>query len=79
VNLDGLVAKVSELFQSTIRQVDSPEASDLNAGDVFFGFTGKSDYAQLLVRWNANYINFFQGVPLQEKEVIAAFGPPPRK
>jgi hypothetical protein len=79
VNIDGLVAKISELFQSTIRQVDSPEASDLDAGAVFFGFTGKSEYAQLLVRWNANYINFFQGVALQEKEVVAAFGPPPRK
>jgi hypothetical protein len=79
VNIDGLVAKVSELFQSTIRQVDSPEASDLNTGDVFFGFTGQSEYAQLLVRWNANYINFFEGAALSEKEVVTAFGPPPRK
>ena len=79
VNVDGLVAKVSELFQSTIRQVESPEASDLNPGDVFFGFAGPAQNAQLLVRWNANYINFFQGVALQEKEVVAAFGPPPRK
>ena len=78
VNIDGLVAKVSELFQSTTRQVDSPEASDLDTGAVFFGFAGKAEYSQLLVRWNANYINFFQGVPLQEKEVVAAFGPPPR-
>jgi hypothetical protein len=79
VNIGGLVAKVTELFQSTIRQVDSPAASELETGAVFFGFTGQSEYAQLLVRWNANYINFFQGVALQEKEVIAAFGPPPRK
>jgi len=79
VNIDGLVAKVSELFQSTIRQVDSPEASDIDTGAVFFGFTGKSDYAQLLVRWNANYINFFEGAALSEKEVVAAFGPPLRK
>jgi hypothetical protein len=53
--------------------------SDLNTGDVFFGLTGKSDYAQLLVRWNANYINFFEGAALSEKEVVTAFGPPPRK
>ncbi len=78
-NVDGLVAKVSELFQSTIRQVDSPEASDLSPGDVFFGFAGPAQNARLLVRWNANYINFFQGVALQEKEVVAAFGAPPRK
>jgi hypothetical protein len=79
VNVDGMAAKVTELFQSTIRQVESPEASDLNPGDVFFAFTGKTQNAQLLVRWNANYINFFQGSALLEKEVVAAFGQPPRK
>jgi hypothetical protein len=79
VNIDGLVAQVSQLFQSTTRQVDSPEASDLDTGAVFFGFTGKAEYSQMLVRWNGNHINFFQGVPLQEKEVVAAFGPPRRK
>jgi hypothetical protein len=50
----------------------------LNTGDVFFGFTGRTQNAQLLVRWNATNVNFFQGKPLQEKEVLAAFGPPPR-
>lgn len=77
VNVDGLVAIVSELFQCTIRQVESPEASDLNPGDVFFGFRAGTSDAQLLVRWNANYINFFQGVAVQEKEVLGAFGKPP--
>jgi hypothetical protein len=79
VNVDGTAAKVSELFQSTIRQVESPEASDLNPGDVFFGFTGRTQSAQLLVRWNASYVNFFQGRALLEKDVAAAFGQPPRK
>jgi Domain of unknown function (DUF4178) len=79
MNLDGLAAKVSELFQSTIRQAESPEASDLNPGDVFFGFTGRTQNGQLLVRWNASYVNFFQGRALQEKDVVAAFGQPPRK
>jgi hypothetical protein len=79
VDVNALVAPVSELFQSTIHHVESPEASDLNPGDVFFGFSGKTQSAQLLVRWNANYINFFQGVAVQEKEVLAAFGQSPRK
>jgi hypothetical protein len=79
VNLDGIAAKVSELFQATLREVESPEASDLNPGDVFFGFTARTQNAQLLVRWNANYINFFQGQALLEKEVVAAFGHPPGK
>jgi hypothetical protein len=79
VNVDGLTAKVSELFQSTIRQVESSEAAELNTGDVFFGFTARGQNAELLVRWNANYINFFQGQALLEKEVVAAFGHPPGK
>ena len=79
MNINGLVAKVSGLFQSTTRQVGSPEAFDLDTGAVLFGFTGKADYTQLLVRCNANYINSFQGVPLQEKDVAAAFGIQPRK
>ena len=74
-----MTAKVSELFQSTIRQADSPEASELNIGDTFFGFSGAAQDAQLLVRWNANYINFFQGRAVPEKEVAAAFGLPPGK
>jgi len=79
VNVMGIPAKVTELFQATLRQVESPEASDLNPGDVFFGFTGETQNGRLLARWNASYINFFQGRPLLEKDVVAAFGAPPRK
>ena len=33
----------------------------------------------LLVRWNAGYINFFQGRAVTEKDVLAAFGEAGRK
>jgi hypothetical protein len=79
VNIDGHVAKVTDFLQATICQVESAEASDLSAGDVFFGFAGPAQDARLLVRWNVNYINFFQGVAVQEKEDLAAFGHPPLK
>jgi hypothetical protein len=79
VNVGGMTAKVSELFQSTIRQADSPEASELNIGNTYFGFSGAAQEAQLLVRWNTNNINFFEGKRLSEKEVAAAFGLPPGK
>jgi hypothetical protein len=59
--------------------VESPEASDLNTGDVFFGFAGRTEDAQLLARWNTSHLNFFQGRALQEKEVLAAFGQRSRK
>ena len=77
VNVDRLAATVGDLFQSTIRQVESPEASALNPGDVFFGFSGTAQSNRLLARWNASYINFFQGEALQEKDVLAAFGRQP--
>ena len=54
--------------------MESPEASDISPGDVFFGFTGQAQYTQLLVRWNTTYVNFFEGKPLLEKDVVAAFG-----
>jgi len=79
VDIGGLAARVTDLFQATIRQVESAEASELSAGDVFFGFAGPAQDARLLVRWNANYINFFQGVAVQEREVLAAFGKPQMK
>ena len=74
VNVGGLAAKVSEIFQCTIRRVESPEASDLSPGDVFFGFAGQTQNARILVRWNASYARVFQGKALLEKDVLAAFG-----
>ena len=75
VNVDGIVARVSGLFQSTIRLVEGPEADKLKNGDVLFCFSGRSEYVQLYVRWNANRIDFFSGQTLSEKDVAAAFGP----
>ena len=78
LNVNGIVVKVSDLFQSTIRLAESPEADALKNGDVLYGFAGKSDHLHLLVRWNASRIEFFQGQALPEKDVTAAFKPPPR-
>ncbi len=73
VNLNGTAAKVTELFQSHIRKMESPEASDLNTGDTFYGFTATAPNTQFLVRWNSQYINFFQGKVMPEKDVLTAF------
>lgn len=73
VNINGTEGKVTELFQCNVHDVESPEASDLNAGDVFFGFTATTKSGLLLVRWNGQYINFFEGTPLSEKDVVGAF------
>ena len=75
VNVDGVVAKVSNLFQSTFHQAESPEADAFKNGDVLYCFSGPAGPDTLLVRWNATYINFFRGHALPEKEVTAAFKP----
>ncbi|MCU0785247.1 MAG: DUF4178 domain-containing protein [Verrucomicrobia bacterium] len=73
VNLDGLVASVGEIFQSAIRESDSPELPDLNTGAVSFAFSGQSGSTLLLARWNERGISFHRGKILPAKDVIAAF------
>jgi hypothetical protein len=78
-NLDGSVAPVSELFQSVIRQADSPESPDSRTGTMSFGFCGKSGETLLLARWNDGGIAFYRGRNLDAKEVTAGFRQPPQK
>ena len=73
VNVDGVVAKVDQLFQSTIQRLDGPEPGALGSGDVLYCFAGKKDYHPLLVRGNARQIAFFEGTAVAEKDVTAAF------
>jgi hypothetical protein len=78
VNVDGVVAKVSELCQSTTRLVEAAEADAPSNGDVMYCFAGSGDYYQLLVRWNSYRIEFFQGQVVAEAHVVAAFKSQPR-
>ncbi len=78
VNIAGVTAKVDELFQSTLRRVEGPEAETPKGGEAWFCFGGRSDQTQLLVRWNASRIEFFEGTALTDDEVTSAFHPPPR-
>jgi hypothetical protein len=78
VSVDGGVAKVSAPFQSTTRQVDAPESDAPNNGNVLYCFAGTGGFVPLFARWNASHIDFFRGEALPEKDVIAAFKPPPR-
>ena len=76
VNVDGITAHVADLFQSTIRRMESPEADLLKEGDVLYGFAAKSSDVELLVRWNSSHIEFYQGQPLSQTELTAAFALP---
>jgi len=75
LNVDGVVAKVSELFQSTTLLVEAAEADASNKGDVMYCLAGSGDHHQLLVRWNSYRIEFFEGRAIPESEVTAAFKP----
>ena len=79
VNVDGYVAPVTELFQSTIRQLEGPGMPDWKSGAVSYGFNAQTNSILLLARWNETGITFHRGLPLRAKEVTAAFGPEPAK
>jgi hypothetical protein len=72
-NLDGYVAPVSELFQTTIRQMESADPTGSNNGTVFFGFSAQSGSTLLLARWYDSGIAFYHGIALPSKDVAAAF------
>jgi len=78
LNVDGVVARVSELFQSTTLLVEAAEADAPNKRDVMYCFAGSGDYYQLLVRWNSYRIEFFAGRAISEADVAASFKLPRR-
>jgi len=77
VDLDGVTTSVTELFRSTIRQVQSLEMSDLTNGAVLYGFTARSGSNLFLARWQESGITFYRGRILPAKEVSDAFTPKP--
>jgi hypothetical protein len=79
VNVDGIVAPVTELFRSTIQQIEDPDQPGWKSGDVHYGFSGHDGLTILLVRWNEQVIEFERGKLVDGKDVIAAFGEPATK
>ena len=77
VNVDGLDASISELFLSTVEQLDpgSSSSPDVKKGDRFFGFSARSTSTLLLACWNNDSITWHRGKILPAREVTAAFNP----
>lgn len=72
VNVDGVIAPVTELFRSTARRADDstlPARAEL----VSYAFMGRTNNAFILARWNQAGIVFHQGKLLADKEVLGAF------
>jgi hypothetical protein len=79
LNIDGVIGRVTELFRSTVQQVENPSLPGPAAGAVTYGFVGEADRWLLIVRWDENGIKFLQGRLVDAKQVIAAFGKPAGK
>lgn len=75
VELDGTSDRVTDLFLSTIRQIDRPERADSTNGAVFYGFSARSGTNLFLVRWNAENLTCYRGQLLPLNEVLGAFRP----
>jgi hypothetical protein len=62
VNFDDVSAKVTEIFLSTITEVDGSSLAERQPGEVRFGYLAQSDYNPLLARWNNSGVEFMEGV-----------------
>jgi hypothetical protein len=73
LNVDGLQATVNELFQARYERVDQPTGATTAAGDVWFNFSAKAGSQTLLVRWNANRIDYYVGTEVARSEIAKDF------
>ncbi len=78
VNVDGVVAAVTDLFRSKVL-LDDWTGPLTTTGEIRYGFQGRQNVTLLLVRWNANEIGFYKGTTLSDREVKEAFGKAPPK
>ena len=74
VSLAGVTLTVTELFLSEPREVNGELAANAHPPDRQYGFvaTGGGDW--WLARWNETQLSLFRGTPVEEKDVLGAFG-----
>jgi hypothetical protein len=61
VNVDGIIAVVSELFQSTVRSVDAVTPVNWHQGEVHFNYLASADHQSLLVSWDHSNVSLYRG------------------
>jgi hypothetical protein len=72
-NVDGVIAPVKEMFQSTISSNDGETPANVRAREPLFGFIARTNSTVLLVRWTNDRITFHRGRTFPEKVVSEAF------
>lgn len=76
VNVDGVIATVRALFQSTIKDVQNVAPTGWHTGDVRFGYFASSESQSLLVRWDKSGSSFLRGKTVSPKDFAAIFSAP---
>lgn len=72
VEIDGHPAKVIELFQVMVRQING-EGSGLSKGTRFYGLSAEGSGHLFLGRWNTENITWYRGKKLTKNIVKTAF------
>ena len=73
VNVDGVIATVRTLFQSTIKDVQNVAPTGWHTGDLRFGYAASSERQSLLVRWDKSGSSYHRGKNVSPKDFAAAF------
>jgi hypothetical protein len=72
VTVDGVSARVDQIFSTTTRAQENADGSPATREPARFGFGAAGDYYRLLVRWDANTIEFFKGREVSREKLTAA-------
>jgi len=73
VNVNGVIATVSDLFESSAQTVEDISPSNWRTGEVYFNYLARSDYETLLVRWNNSGLSCYDGKTVPAKAFADAF------
>jgi hypothetical protein len=73
VILDSVTAKIQELFRARFLSCDGSLSAGTTSSAMLFGFLARGTDTWLMARWNEKKIEFYIGLPLQERETLAAF------
>jgi hypothetical protein len=73
---NGVMARVVELFQTTVREIQPVETASARTGEVFYGFQARAATNLYLVRWNTNGLTCHWGATVPGTEVLKAFRNP---
>lgn len=75
LNVAGTVVTVTELFRSDLRSAEGAPGGALPEAGRQYGFVGTSGGEWWLARWTERGLSLHRGKPVEEKDVLAAFGP----